>query len=92
MTHRHWMERLTEQMDLSGEAEVDSVVELVGNRRVLIEHHKGICQYQPDIIGVYLRCGRIYISGSGMEIARMTKEQLVIIGCIHSVSLEGSDG
>lgn len=92
MTHRHWMERLTEQMDLTGEAEVESIVELVGNRRVLIEHHKGICQYRQDKIGVYLRSGSVCISGSNMEIARMTKEQLVITGQINCIQLQGRDG
>ena len=92
MTHRHWMERLTEQMDLTGEAELESIVELVGSRRVLIEHHKGICQYRQDLIGVHLRAGKVCISGSNMEIARMTKEQLVITGRIDEIKLQGRDG
>ena len=91
MTHRHWMERLTEDMDLTGEAELESVVELVGNRRVLIEHHKGICQYQQEKIGVRLHCGKLYVSGKRMEITKMSKDQLVISGYIHSVSLEERD-
>ena len=92
MTHRHWMERLTEDMDLTGEAELESVVELVGNRRVLIEHHKGICQYQQDNIGVQLHCGKLYVSGNRMEITKMSRDQLVITGYIYSVNLQERDG
>ena len=85
---RHWMDRLTQQLDLDGEVEVESVVEMVGDRRVLVEHHKGIYQYQQDRIGIHVKYGDILVQGCGMEIASMTRYQLVITGRIDGICLE----
>lgn len=89
---RHWMERLTDGLDLTGEVSIHPVVELTGDRRVLIEHHLGILQYQQDRICVKLNFGTVLICGCGMEIARMSKEQLVIAGRIESVTLQRRNG
>ena len=83
-----WIEQLMNGMDLSGEVSVDSVVELVADRRVLIEHHRGIQTYARDCICVKVKFGTVLIQGCGMEIARMTKEQMVICGRIDSVTLQ----
>ena len=63
------------------------LVELAGDRRVLIEHHKGVTEYGREQIRVKVRFGQICICGSGMELSRMTKGQLIITGRIDSVVL-----
>lgn len=64
------------------------IVELSGDRRVLIEHHFGVKEYGPGRITVNMSYGQISVLGDQLEILRMTKEQLVIGGRIGSVSLQ----
>ena len=64
-----------------------SLVEIAGDRRVLVENHKGVIQYCDSSIRIRVKFGEVCISGTKMTLARMTKGQLVISGCIDSVSL-----
>ena len=82
------MERLAERTDLQGEAlPGQPLLELYGDRRVLIEHHNGVTEYGRERIQVLVRYGWLCICGSCLELARMTAEQLVITGRIESVNL-----
>lgn len=88
MAKGDWMQRLTDQMDLTGEPLPGvPVVELAGDRRVLIERHGGVTQYSREKICVKVRYGLVQVCGCGMELTRMTREQLVISGRIDSVHL-----
>lgn len=63
------------------------LVEIADDRRVLIEHHQGVCSYTSDQVTVRVRYGQVCISGNRLCIARMTREQLVVCGSIDSVRL-----
>lgn len=63
------------------------LVEIMDDRRVLIEHHRGVVAYGCQEIGVRVRYGILSVSGSSLRLAHMTKEQIVICGCIESVRL-----
>ena len=63
------------------------LVELAGDRRVLIENHRGVTEYGSERICVKVKYGSVCICGCEMEVAKMTKEQLVITGRIGSVAL-----
>ena len=63
------------------------LVEIYGQERVLIENHQGVTQYGRESICIKVRFGQIRISGCELELARMTKGQLVITGRIDGVSL-----
>ena len=65
------------------------IIEIAGNRRVLIECHKGISQYTDRLVCVNVKFGFVQVSGESLEICRMTKDQLVISGCIEQISLGG---
>lgn len=67
--------------------QTEPLVEVVDNRRVLIENHQGIISYGSEEICAKVRCGSISVTGADMELACMTKEKLVIVGNIHSVRL-----
>lgn len=83
-----WMERLLDGADLSGEALPNQpIVELFGDRRVLIECHGGVTEYTDTLIRVRLSYGQACISGCGLVLSRMTREQLVITGKIEAVQL-----
>lgn len=85
---RHWLDRLADQADLPGEAGIGQpLIELAGDRRVLIEHHQGVTQYGREKICVKVKYGTVAVCGCGLELARMTKGQLIICGRIDSVNL-----
>lgn len=80
--------KLTENADLNGEPLPGMpLVEIAGDRRVLIENHHGVTEYSGDRIGIKVKYGRVLVCGCGLELSRMTKEQLVICGRIDGVSL-----
>lgn len=86
--HRGWIERLADSADLQGEAiPGQPLVELYGDRRILIEHHGGVTEYGRDKIQVKVRYGYLCVCGGCLELARMTAEQLVITGRIDSVNI-----
>lgn len=85
---RHWMQRIADEMDLSAEPLPGvPVVELAGERRVLIERHGGVTEYSRERICVKVRYGQVAVCGCGLELTRMTREQLVISGRIDCVQL-----
>lgn len=63
------------------------LLELAGDRRVLIENHRGVAEYSREKIRVQVRYGQLCICGAGLELAQMSKNQLVICGRIDSISL-----
>lgn len=82
------LERLEDGADLQGEPLPSRpIVEIAGDRRVLIENHFGVTQYSREKIGVKVKYGQVMVCGCGLELTRMTKEQLVISGRIDSVTL-----
>lgn len=86
--NRNWMERLAEGMDLPGEPiPGQPLAELAGDRRLLIEHHRGVTQYSREQICVKVSYGHIQVCGSCLELSRMTAEQLVISGQIRQITL-----
>lgn len=85
---RNILERLTDGMDLSGEPlPGQPIVEIAADRRVLIENHFGVTQYSRDRICVKVKFGQVAVCGCGLELTRMTKEQLIISGRIDAVTL-----
>lgn len=64
-----------------------SVVELSDDKRVLVENHCGVVHYGKTKICVKMNYGLLTICGEKMELAQMSKEQLVIVGKIESIML-----
>ena len=64
------------------------IVEIVADRRVLVERHKGVLGYDDGKVCIRLSFGRLQVCGCGLKIAHMTKSQLVISGQIQTVVLQ----
>lgn len=93
VARKHLTERLADGADLSGEVMPGvPVVELAGDRRVLIERHGGVTQYSCEKICVKVRYGQVTVNGCDLELASMTRDQLVITGRINSVQLLRRNG
>lgn len=63
------------------------VVEIAGDRRVLVENHLGVTGYGREKIVVKVKYGTVCVFGDGLEMIRLTKDQLVISGKIDGVQL-----
>ena len=84
-----WLQHLADRTELESEALPGlPIVEIAGDRRVLIERHGGILEYGPDRIRVKVSYGTVCIAGCGLELIRMTHRQLVISGRVDSVCLQ----
>lgn len=85
----NWLALLAESVRLEDEAfPGEPVVELAGDRRVLIEGHRGVIQYSREQICVKVGYGVVAISGNGLELRHMSREKLCIRGRIDSICLE----
>ena len=84
----YFLNRLADSADLGEEPMPgQSIVEVAGDRRVLIENHCGVKEYSREKIGVKVAFGQINICGAGLELRHMTRQQLVISGRIDCVAL-----
>lgn len=89
MENKTWIQRIADQADLYEERIPGMpLVELAGDRRVLIEGHGGVTEYGPERIRVKVRFGHVCICGCGLELTCMTRQQLIISGRIDSVSVQ----
>ena len=89
MQNGNWMQRLADGADLAGETLPGvPVIEIAGDRRVLIERHSGITEYGRERISVKVKYGMVCICGAGLEMTRMTRDQLVVSGRIDCVRLQ----
>lgn len=85
----HFWERLKEDAELAAEPfPGQPIVEIVGDHRVLIEKHMGVKAYSREKIIVSVKTGFICVCGCGLELLRMTRDQLVIRGRIDGVTLQ----
>ena len=84
----HFLNRLADGADLGEEPlPGQSILEIAGENRVLIENHMGVREYSRERIGVKVKFGQINVCGDCLELRHMTKHRLVISGRIHSVVL-----
>ena len=64
-----------------------TIVELSGGKRVLVEGHRGVKAYSRERIVVNTKMGAVCVCGCDMEILRMSRERLVIQGRIDAINL-----
>lgn len=92
MRGHSFLKRLAEEAELSMEPlPQQPIIELAGDRRVLIEDHCGVKAYSREKIMVKVQYGYVCVCGCGLELRRMTREQLVIRGRIDCITLHRRD-
>lgn len=85
---KNFFDSLVSNADLPGEVfPGQPLVEIAGEYRVLIENHSGVTVYSCNEIHVKVKFGQICICGRNLELAQMTRNQLVVTGRIDCVSL-----
>ena len=89
MRKNDMMQRMTDVAARASEPiMLQPLVELCGEKRLLIEHHMGIEEYSSKTVQVKVKFGSISVNGCNLEINCMTAEQLVITGNIEAISLQ----
>ena len=89
MQNKNWIQMLADHVDLAAEPLPGApIVELAGDRRIIIERHGGVTEYGGDRVCVRVCYGIVCIIGCGLELTQMTRSQLVISGRIDCVQLQ----
>ena len=81
------LERAVRALDLPADLAGLPRVELLGDREVRVEYHKGILAYGPEEIHVSGGKLILRILGSNLELRGMNATELCITGQIQSVEL-----
>lgn len=64
------------------------LIELCGNRQVLVENHRGVKEYGTERVLVRLHRGCLVIRGRDLVLRRMERRTLVITGHVDGVDFE----
>ena len=88
MRHRFWDKMLEQSEHGISSAPYQTIIEIAGEHRVLIENHLGVVTYGKERILIKVTYGFISVCGCHLEMKCMSREQVVIFGDIHSVSLQ----
>lgn len=88
MKKKMLLDRITSATDLSDEPlPGQTIIEVTGDQRLLIEHHKGVVCYGSQEIGIRVGYGTVYIRGFELLLQHMSSQQLLITGCIDTITL-----
>ena len=80
---------VAERLDLPAEALGSLLVTAVGNRRLLIENHRGIALYGDACLRLRAAEGAFTVWGDGLRIRALGARTLAIEGNIRSTEWEG---
>lgn len=81
-------ERMKEQtVQGLGDAPFQTVIEITGANRVLIENHRGVITYGREKIIVKVKFGSVAVCGCNLDMTCVSKDQVVIFGQIQCISL-----
>ena len=81
------LEKTAQALDLPPDVAGLPRIELLGDRELRVEYHKGILAYGTEEI--HISGGKLIIRvlGSGLELRSMNVHELLITGHIHTVEL-----
>ena len=65
------------------------ILELVGQRRLLIENHDGVLSYAPNEIKIKVCYGCVIVDGNDLQLMEMSRVKLAICGRIDGLQLLG---
>ena len=83
-----FLERTAEVFDLPADAVAGlPKLELVGDRELRVENHKGILSYGQEEIHISGGTCLIKVSGQGLELRAMTGLELLITGKVSQITL-----
>ena len=88
-----WMRRIVDQADLTDEIlPGETIIEVVGEGRVLIEGHRGVAAYSDEEVVAKVQYGVAKIKGCNLKLTQMSANKLVITGNVFAVQIIREDG
>ncbi len=63
-------------------------ITVVGDRQVLVENHRGIASYRPDLLSIGYSSGRVSIRGCRLSIASISKDEVLIEGRVTTIRID----
>lgn len=88
---RNGLEAAAGFFDVPAEVTGSARVTLTGRSRVLIENHHGILEYSAERVAVSCRHFTVLVQGEGLSLSAMNPKELIVIGRISAVFLDGED-
>ena len=83
-----WIRRMADRAELMDEVlPGETVIELIGEGRVLIEGHQGVSAYNVEKVCVRLRQKVAIICGCNLKLTHMNENKLIISGVISTIQL-----
>ncbi|MEW6447716.1 MAG: sporulation protein YqfC [Bacillota bacterium] len=74
-------------LELPGEIALDlPKIIITGNVQVLIENHRGIVAYSPDLVRILTQAGEVAVSGGNLVLRSIVQDEIIIEGDIHGVA------
>ncbi len=83
------LEKTSDMLDIPGELALGLFrVTLTGPRKVNIENHRGLLQYEDDLVGV--NCGKtiVKIHGRDLEVKQISSSEMLVVGNVKYVEFE----
>ncbi|HMM20203.1 MAG TPA: sporulation protein YqfC [Selenomonadales bacterium] len=63
-------------------------ITMLGNKQVLVENHKGIMEYTPDLVRIKLNQGELIVDGTGLTLGNLQAEQILVEGTVKTLKYE----
>ena len=83
-----WLRQAADRMDLTDEAlPGETVVEVIGKGRVLVEGHQGVLAYSDSRVCVKVCYGVAEIVGCNLKLSNMSGNKLAVSGFVTTVNL-----
>ena len=80
-----------ERLDLPAGIAGVPVLELTGNRELLMEHHRGVLSYSTERVEIHGGVLVVCVTGRDLQLLAMTEEELRLGGRIDRVELVSGD-
>ena len=68
-----------------------SRIELIGNRQVIVENHRGVGIFETECMELLTPDGAVVVHGQGLALLVMNQRELVVTGRVRSVELPEED-
>ena len=82
--------RLPELLDLPDQTLPGvPIIEIYGDRRVLIEGRCRVIQYGGCCIKLRNGCGVVCVCGHGLKMAELSYDKMIVVGKIEGISFSG---
>ena len=86
MTKQKRWQRIGALFDIPDDIIMNTVrVTMVGRGELLIENHSGIIEYTSELLRVKVSDGELSVSGTGLSLAVIEKEQVRVAGTVSAV-------